>query len=419
MSILKFPNKIQYIHNKDFKTIIIKIMFPFDNTVENIALNAMLPPMLSFMTKNYPNEEDLVIEKRKRYILSSTIYKNTIGPNGCLCYEFTIPDKSCLKENYLDKQFELMEEIIYNPKVNNNCFDELDFERELKNTNLGLDSIDNKMRSYQHRKLLNLVDDQGLLSLSLYNNRDKLDEVNTNNLYEYYKKVISNTPFIFVFGNLDEDEFNKLFDKYIIKSKDKEIIVDAKYDNYLTNYKDNYTYYEEKKDYKDSSLSVVYKIKDYSVKDNKYLFLVRGILDSLSTRLLDGKLRGEHDLVYGSGCSIYKHYGLFCITTFINKNNKDLVFEKILEVMEDIKNEEYIAPLLDKVVEGERISLLKKQDQKYVIFDDYIFSYLGLEMNRDDLYKEFLKVKAKDIVNFLNRFIIDTVYYLEEGDNND
>ena len=233
MSILKFPNKIQYIHNKDFKTIIIKIMFPFDNTVENIALNAMLPPMLSFMTKNYPNEEDLVIEKRKRYILSSTIYKNIIGPNGCLCYEFTIPDKSCLKENYLDKQFELMEEIIYNPKVNNNCFDELDFERELKNTNLGLDSIDNKMRSYQHFKLLNLVDDQGLLSLSLYNNREKLDEVNTSNLYEYYKKVISNTPFIFVFGNLDEDEFNNLFDKYIIKKPLNLIIFQSLYTSFF------------------------------------------------------------------------------------------------------------------------------------------------------------------------------------------
>ena len=27
------------------------------------------------------------------------------------------------KEYYFDKQFELMEEIIYNPKVNNNSFD--------------------------------------------------------------------------------------------------------------------------------------------------------------------------------------------------------------------------------------------------------------------------------------------------------
>ena len=419
MSILKFPNKIQYIHNKDFKTIIIKVMFPFDNSLENIAYNAMLPPMLSYMTKNYPNEEDLVLEKKKRYILSGSIYRNTIGECGTLCYEFTIPDKSCLKENYFDKQFELMEEIIYNPKITNNKFDELDFERELKNTKLGLDGIDKKMRAYQHTKLINLVDDEGYLSLSLYNNQEKLDEVNTSNLYDYYKDVISHTPFIFVFGNLDEDEFNRLFNKYIIKSKDKEIIGEYRYDYFLTNYKDKYSYYHEKSDFKDSALSVVYKIKDFSNDDFKYLFLVRGILDSLSTRVLDNKLRGEHDLVYGSRCNMYKRYGLFEITTYINKNNKDLVFEKILEVMEDIKNEEFITPLLDNVIDGERISLLKKKDQKYVIFDDYILYYLGLEIDRDELYNMFLNVKAKDIVKFLDRFIIDTVYFLEEGDNND
>ena len=419
MSILKFPNKIQYIHNKDFKTIIIKVMFPFDNTLENIALNAMLPPMLNYMTKNYPNEEDLVLEKKKRYILSCSIYRNTIGECGSLCYEFTIPDKTCLKENYFDKQFELMEEIIYNPKITNNKFDELDYERELKNTKLGLDSVDKKMRAYQHTKLINLVDDEGYLSLSLYNNKEKLDEVNTSNLYDYYKDVISHTPFIFVFGDLDEDEFNKLFNKYIIKSKDKEIIGDYRYDYFLTSYKDKYSYYHENSDFKDSALSVVYKIKDFNEDDFKYLFLVRGILDSLSTRVLDNKLRGEHDLVYGSRCNIYKRYGLLEITTYINKNNKDLVFEKILEVMEDIKNEDFIAPLLDNVIDGERISLLKRLDQKYVIFDDYILNYLGLEIDRDLLYKMFLKVKAKDIVNFLDRFIIDTVYFLEEGDNND
>ena len=419
MSILKFPNRINYIHNNDFKTILIKIMFPFDNTLENIGFNTMLPQLLSYVTKNYPNEDDLLLEKKKRYFLMSHIYNNTIGPNGCLCYEFAIPDKTCLKENYFEEQFELMKEIIYNPKVNNNKFDDSNYERELTNTLLELDSIDKNMRSYRRNKLINLVDDQGILSLNIYNNREKLNEVNTNNLYDYYKKVISNTPFIFVFGNVDENVFYDLFNKYIIRSKEKEIIVDEKYDNYLTNYKDNYSYYEEKKDFKDSSLSIVYKIKDYSKNDIKYLFLVRGILDSLSSRVLDDKLRGEHNLVYASVCNIYKHYGLFEIVTYINKDNKDLVFEKVLEVMDDIKNEEFITPLIEKVIAGERISLLKRLDLKYGLFDDYIYNYLGLEVDREELYNMFLNVKPREIVDFLNRFIIDTVYFLEEGDSND
>ena len=419
MNKLKFPNKIQYIHNNDFKTILIKVMFPFDNTIDNIALNTMLPPMLAYKTNNYPNEDDLIIEKKKIYMLSSNIYNETLCTNGFLCFDFTIPDKTCLDNNYFDEQFKLMEEIIYNPLVIDNAFSLIDFEREKTNTNLGLDSVDKNMRSYQRVKLLNLVDDQGLLSMSLYNNRESLDNVNPSNLYEYYKKIIKNTPFIFAFGDIDEDELNTLFNKYIIKSKDTEIMIKDDYNNFLNNYKDKYSYYEEKKDFKDSALSVVYKIKDYSIDDVKYLCIIRGILTSLSTRVLDNKLRGEHDLVYGSKCNIYKHFGLLEITTFINKDNKDLVFEKIMEVMDDIKNEEFIKPLLDKIVDGERISLLKRLDLKYRLFDDYIASYLKLDIDRDELYKMFLDIKASEIVQFLNRFVIDTVYYLEEGDNND
>ena len=419
MSILKFNNKVHYIHNSDFKTILIKIMFPFEITKENLAFNTMLPPMLSYMTKNYPNEQDLIMEKKKRYLLSSYIYNSSIGLNGFLCYDFTLPDNSCLNDNYFESQFELMEEIIYNPKVINNSFDKTEFERELKNLELGLDSIDKNMRSYQHTKLLNLIDDEGILSLSLYNNRDLIENVNASNLYDYYKSIIKNTPFIFVFGDLEEDEFNKLFNKYIIKNNKKEIIINDHYNNYLNNYKKEYSYYEEKKDFKDSSLSVVYKIKDFDKDDIKYLYVVKGILNSLSTRLLDNKLRDKHDLVYGSRCCSFKHYGLFEITAFINKNNKNLVFEKILEVMNEIKNEEYIKPFIDKVIEGERISLLKRKDLKYGLFDDFIFDYLKINISKNELYKSLLNIKSSEVVNFINRFIIDTVYFLEEGDNND
>ena len=34
MGILKFNNKINYIHNKDFKTIIIRVMFPYTEKKE-------------------------------------------------------------------------------------------------------------------------------------------------------------------------------------------------------------------------------------------------------------------------------------------------------------------------------------------------------------------------------------------------
>ena len=419
MGILKFNNKINYIHNKDFKTIIIRIMFPYTEKKEELALNELLCPLLSFTTKNYPTEDSLTFEKQKRYMLRGSIYRNSVGDGCCLCYEFLIPDNSCLKENHFEEQFELMEEIIYNPKVNNNEFNIDEFEREKTNLIHGLNSIDKNMRPYQHYRLINLVDDEGLLSQNLYNNRDLIDKVNTKNLYKHYKNIITNTPFIFVFGNFNEDEMNKLFNKYIIKSNEKDIIIDCNYDNYLTKYKDNYDYYEEDSDFRDSSLSIVYKIRDFCKDDYKYLIMLKLILTALPTRVLDNKLRNDNDLVYGSRCNILKHYGLFEITTFINKNNKDIVFNKILEIFEDLKDEKYVDELIKKVLDFTRVSLIKQKDLKYNIFNDYVFSYLNIEFKQEELYKLSLDMKAKDIKDFLDRFVIDTVYFLKEGDHND
>ena len=87
--------------------------------------------------------------------------------------------------------------------------------------------------------------------------------------------------------------------------------------------------------------------------------------------------------------------------------------------MNEIKNEEYIKPFIDKVIEGERISLLKRKDLKYGLFDDFIFDYLKINISKNELYKSLLNIKSSEVVNFINRFIIDTVYFLEEGDNND
>ena len=419
MNRLKFPNEVKYVDNKDFKSIIIKIMFPYERVKENLALNSLIVPMISYMTKNYPNEDLLNIEKKKRYLLGSQIINDTLGKNSFLSFEFIIPDDSCLKDNYFEKQFELMEEIIYNPKVNDGKFDEVELEREIINLNKSLDSIDVNMRAYQHNKLLNIVDDEGILTLSLYNNRELIEKVNSSNLYNNYKEIINTTPLIFVFGNVNKKEFNYLFNKYIIKNKDKEIIINNYYDNYLNKIKKKYNYVHEKKEFRDSSLSFVYKIKDYSREDFKYLSLLKRILISLSTRVLDNKLRSEHDLVYGSSCHIYKHYGLFEISTYINKNNKDIVFDKVLEVMEELKDIDYITPLINKVIEGERIANLKRLDLKYGLFDDYVSDYLEMNISQKKLYDLYLKIKPKELIDFINRLCLDTVYFLEEGDFDD
>ena len=148
-----------------------------------------------------------------------------------------------------------------------------------------------------------------------------------------------------------------------------------------------------------------------------YLNVIRDLLNSLSSRLLNKKLRDENDLVYSSKVLSYDNFGAFEITALINKNNVELVKEKIQEVIEDLKNEKLITPLLENIKDRKRVNLLRILDDKYALFSDFVISDLGLDDTTEELYNKIKKVTACDIKNFIDRLILDTVYFLKEEEN--
>ena len=86
--------------------------------------------------------------------------------------------------------------------------------------------------------------------------------------------------------------------------------------------------------------------------------------------------------------------------------------------MNDLRDKEMIDSLLDRLKERKRISLIKSLDDKFFILNDYIAVTLKTEESQEDIYKKMLKITSEDINKLLDRFVLDTIYYIEE-DNND
>ena len=131
-------------------------------------------------------------------------------------------------------------------------------------------------------------------------------------------------------------------------------------------------------------------------------------------KMLNKKLRDENDLVYSSKVLTYLRFGVLEITAYINKNNKDIVIEKIKEVMEDLKNPENIREYLENVKERKRVSLIKNLDDKFSLLNDVVFERLEVDKNMEDNYKEVLTISAEDISEFVRRLALDTIYFIEE-----
>lgn len=413
---INIQKKPYILNNKDFRTIQIHVMFPIKIKKENLAYINILPNMLQFMNNKYPSEDKFLLANKKLYILNNHCGYSRIGLNGFFTFDMIIPDTNSLKENLLEKQFSLFSEMIYNPLIENDCFTSFELEKEKKNILFDIDDSLKNIRTYQNLRLKEIIDEDNILSLNLTRNADLINKVTPSNLYKYYKKIIiDNSPIIFVMGNVDENKINKLCNKYLYKNfKNKEINI--RLDHFM-NTRDKVLEVIEDSSFNNSCLSIVYKVKDANEFDYIYLNYVRDILTSISLGLLSKTLREDLEIVYSVKVQPYSRYGLLEIKAFINKNNMELAKNKIIEKVDSLKNPEVFKDELNNLIERQRLDVIEKKDNKYIIFDDYIYSTLNIDDTLEEYYEKYKNISSEDISNFVNRLVLDTIYFLKEKDH--
>lgn len=420
MKTLTLPTKPIFIKNENFQTILINIIFPYQEKEEELAKQALLPAMLVYMTEKYPTEELFQKKLKENYILSYSARQITIGTTAAFNFHLEIPDKKTLKKDVIEKQVELFSEAIFHPKIENEGFDNFELKREKENLKLKIRNSEKSFKAYLSNQTAKLVDNEGIFSRNLKDHLSQIDEITPQNLYDYWKeKIKNNTPIIFIMGNIEEKEITPIIEKYFIKYDKEYQTLETDYIHYLTPYRTTPQKITEEKEFRDSAISFIYKVKDMKQEDNILLSLVHSLLTSISSRLLNKKLRDEYNLIYSSEVTFFPNYGLLKITAYINPKNKNLVEEKIKEVLNSLKDENKITPLLEKIKERRRINLIRSLDNKYSIMNDNIFKTLKIDYTSEESYNLLKEKTAKDVAEFIDRLSLDTTYFLKESDKNE
>ena len=420
MKTLTLPTKPIFIKNENFQTILINIIFPYQEKEEELAKQALLPAMLVYITEKYPTEELFQKKLKENYILSYSARQITIGTTAAFNFHLEIPDKKTLKKDVIEKQVELFSEAIFHPKIENEGFDNFELKREKENLKLKIRNSEKSFKAYLSNQTAKLVDNEGIFSRNLKDHLSQIDEITPQNLYDYWKeKINNNTPIIFIMGNIKEKEITPIIEKYFIKYDKEYQTLETDYIHYLTPYRTTPQKITEEKEFRDSAISLIYKVKDMKQEDNILLSLVHSLLTSLSSRLLNKKLRDEYNLIYSSEVTFFPNYGLLKITAYINPKNKDLVEEKIKEVLNSLKNQNKITPLLEKIKERRRINLIRSLDNKYSIMNDNIFKTLKIDYTSEESYNLLKEKTAKDVAEFIDRLSLDTTYFLKESDKHE
>ena len=402
------------IKNENFETIIITVIFPYQEKIEELAKQALLPAMLMYMNEEYPTEEEFQKALKENYIVDYFAKQITVGTTNYFAFYLVIPDKLTLKKDYVEKQISFLEKCLYHPKLINEEFNNFELEREKENLLIKLKNTDKSFHAYQTKRLHKLVDNEGIFSRSLYDHQDLIEKLTSKELYKFYQKNIKNNhPLIFILGNIEKQTILPIIKKYFPTLKEQETLK-TNYRHYLKPFRTTPQEITEEKHFKDSSLSLVYKVENMKEEDTILLGLLKKLLTSQSTRLLNKKLRDEYNLVYSSNVTFYPNFGIFEITAYINPLNKDLALKKILEVMNDIKQRKDLNLLIEKIIRRRKTILIRNLDNKYSILTKAIYKKLNIAYTDKESYDRLTKVTEEDLLECLSRLKLDTIYFLKE-----
>jgi len=397
--------------------LIFHIFFPIKGRIKGDLNKNMLSRLLNVSSKKYNKPGD-VQKVRDSLYLSSYDCGYDITENYVL-YDFflCVPREGIIDEFSLDKALEFFHEMIFNPCVDGNKFDEkvFNYERDfLLEKEKDFPVNINQFAFNEYSKFIDPNEENELFQETYVKN---LKSLTPEGVYDYYKKGIKDNPFYtYIYGAVDDEEYIlNTFNKYF-KQEEKTLTGDLEFFNIMKP-----SEYEEKeivKDYNQSMLFLHYNIKDYTSDEYLKLVLLSSLLDSEENNLIYKKLRHDNNLIYT--CNIRRNVlcGTYDVIVYLEYEDIPTVKKLINEVFESIKDKEFFEECKERTLKAMKYFLLELEDnplnEAYTEMK-YRFSYDVKPKERIEKLKD---ISYEDIMDLISR-MVNTKTMIIKGDKNE
>jgi predicted Zn-dependent peptidase len=320
----------------------------------------------------------------------------------------------------LKQSIEILSEIVFNPLVENNGFNEGYTNQEKENVKQIIEAKkDNKARYALFRCVEEMYEDkpQGLYK---YGYVEDLENINAQNLYEYYLNLIDTCKIdIFVSGKLENIDVENIIedDENLSKLKDRE----PKYNINRPETKnpiEKANKVEEKLDVTQGKLVIGYDVdaskEDIENKKFRYIgMLYNAILGGTATSKLFQNVREKASLAYTASSSFSYYTGNIFVNAGIEIENFEKATDIIKEQIEAMKQGDFTEEDLQnakKVIVSNIAGISDEQDTEIIYF-------LGQELSGNNVsleqYAEFVQdVNKNEIEDFAKKVNINTIYFL-------
>lgn len=370
--------KLLMINTNKFKTVDVRVFYEDNLDSFNITSDNLLLKLLTTKTKNYPTRKSFKTYLQDLYDMKITPVVASYGE----VFSYSISINSLNKkytlnnENLLEKQFEVLNEILYNPLANEDSFND-DYYKEMKNDYKErlLDSKNYKEVVVKDKVNEILGEDNKLFEIT-EGYLNKLENLSNEDVFNSYKKMNDICKEIVVVGEIDFDEVISLVNKYLtVKSNRSEL--KCFYKNLMKKYDD----YSFESKFSQSSIGVLF---DLDIYFDDVLYYPAIVFTEMFNYYLFKIVREEHNFCY----SIYSTYmasrGLCFLQSNIESKNYEMTLKLINDIINDLKKNIDVKVL--DICKNKVINSIKKEEDS------------PLKMITREYYKDIYNLKENDEV---------------------
>ena len=410
--------KLNILKTNKFKTNLIAIMLTTKLDRENVTKNALIPAVLKRGTKTLKTQEEINKKLEEMYGASLDCGLDKTGDNQVLKFYIETVNDEFLPQNsedMLKKSLEQIFEFVFNPYLENDGFKKEYVEQEKENLKQIIEGkIDNKAQYALDRCIEEMYKNQPY-GLYKYGYIEDMENINEKNLYEHYKKLISNCKIdIFVSGIVDEEieniikenenikklqdrnpEYNKI--KISSKKSEKENVV------------------QESMEVTQGKLIIGMDL-DVDNEDLRYdIMIYNSIFGGSANSKLFQNVREKASLAYTASSSYYRFKNNIFINCGIEIKNYDKALEIIKQQIEDMKKGDFTEEEVENAKKGIIASIKIIDDEQ----DTEITYFFSQELSNSkcsvEQYMDNIKTVTKEkVIDIANKVSINTVYFLKD-----
>ena len=404
---------LHLIPTKKFKTITISLRLQSPLLKETTTIRTLLTFVLIAATEKYPSTKQLAAYLDENYGASLSTHVSTKGKSQIININTSFVNDKFLptKENLLEKQLQLLNDLFYDPYIIQDAFDEVIVQLKKKELKEKLQANKDDKFSYSLDKLFEYMGRDQVLGIPSTGYENEIQDITASQLYQYLLKCIrEDVKHVYVVGDFQEN---------IVEIFQENLQFPQNQQNYLSSYTFESPRAEvleviEKQDITQSKLNLGYTIDCDFTSKNHYAFTVfNALFGGFSQSRLFQVVREQNSLCYYISSSYDAFNGVMLVNAGIEAQDYQKTLNLIEQQLSDLKN----GHIQDEEIAIAKMMLknaLKKTNDEAssMIALAYNRDITGIHETNEEYIEKLMNVTLEEIVQVAQNVKLDTIYFL-------